>query len=822
MKIRILLVASLFFYINIFAQPIQSKNSAGIKLALEKLQVLGSVLYIAAHPDDENTAVLSYFSLHKKTRTGYLSLTRGDGGQNLIGPEKGDLIGVIRSSELLEARKVDNVEQFFTRAIDFGYTKSEQEAIELWGEQEILSDIVYVIRKFKPDVIITRFPPSGIQTHGHHTASASLAVRAFNMSGNPEVYPEHLKYVDTWQAKRIVWDSWLPYDEEIKVDLNEFSKEDIGEYNKFLGKSYTEISAESRSKHRSQGFGARGRRGSRLAYFQLLDGDSLTNDLLSDVDLTWGRIPGADPILHAITEINEKYNSADPSGSIKGLLNLYRQLSQMPESYWVSVKKEEVKNLIRDCSGLWFEAISDDYAYSLGDSVKINIEITNRSQNRISLSSIELPYIGRINKESVLDYNENLNFNASIVIPRQAELSQPFWLKNPHDGWIFSIENLDDRVVSQRNSNLLVQYTFEYDGMKITYDAPLLYRWIDRVTGEQYRNVDIRPPVTLNLENRVYIFPDNKSRDITVKLKSYSNDLSGKIRIKTDSGWLVTPESINFSLGEKYSEDQYQFALTPPAGNNTSTIQVIAEINGESYSKSIFQIDYEHIPRQTVITNSEAKSVKLDMAVSGNKIGYIEGAGDEIPQSLQVLGYDVVLLSDNDIENMPLAGFDAIITGIRAYNTRDRISYYNDKLHEYIYNGGNLIVQYNVAFGLQTEKIGPYDFTISHDRVTKENAEVTILNPDHPLLNYPNKITAEDFDGWVQERGLYFSNEWSEEYETIVSCYDPGEEPKAGGLIYARYGEGSFIYTGYSWFRQLPAGVPGAYRIFANLISGGK
>lgn len=821
MKIRILLVASLVLYINSFAQPIQPKNSAGIKLALEKLQVLGSVLYIAAHPDDENTAVLSYFSLHKKMRTGYLSLTRGDGGQNLIGPEKGDLIGVIRTLELMEGRKVDGVEQFFTRAIDFGYTKSEKEAIEIWGEQEILSDIVYVLRKFKPDVIITRFSLLGIQTHGQHTASASLAVRAFNMAGDPTVYPEHLEHVDTWQAKRIVWDSWLPY-EDNDVDLNEYATEDIGEFNKLLGKSYTELSAESRSKHRSQGFGARGRRGSMLAYFQLLDGDSLTNNLLSDVDLTWGKVPGADSIINTITGINNKFESADPSRSIEGLLQLYNQLSKMPDNHWGRVKKEEVKQLIRDCSGLWFEAIADDYAYSIGDSVKISIEITNRSQNRISLSSIELPYIGKIIKETALVYNENLNINESIIIPDQAELSQPFWLKNPHDGRLFAVEKLDERITAQSKSNLLAQYTFKYDDIEITYDAPLLYRWVDRVTGEHYRNVAIHPHVTVNLDNRVYIFPDNASKDISVKLKGYSKDLSGKLGLKIDNGWLVSPESINFSLSEKYSEDQFQFTVTPPAGNNTSTIEVIAEINGDNYTKSIFEIDYEHIPRQAVFTNSAAKMVKLDMAISGNKIGYIEGAGDEIPQSLQVLGYDVVLLSDDDIESMPLDGFDAIIAGIRAYNTRDRISYYNDKLLEYVYNGGNLIVQYNVAFGLQTEKIGPYDFTISRDRVTRENAEVTILKPDHSLLNYPNKITTEDFNGWVQERGLYFSNEWSEEYETIISCYDPGEEPKEGGLIYTRYGEGSFIYTGYSWFRQLPAGVPGAYRIFANLISGGK
>lgn len=821
MKIKFLLFAGIILYTNCFAQPIQSKNSAEIKLALEKLQVLGTVLYIAAHPDDENTAVLSYFSLHKKMRTGYLSLTRGDGGQNLIGPEKGDLIGVIRSGELLKARSVDRVEQLFTRAVDFGYTKSEEEAVEFWGEDNILSDIVFAIRKFKPDVIITRFPPSGVQTHGQHTASASMGVKAFKLAGDPDSFPEQLNLVDAWQPKRIVWDSWLPYYEEAEVDLDEFVTEDIGEYNTLLGKSYTEISAESRSNHRSQGFGARGRRGSRLAYFQLLAGDSLGSGLFSDIDVTWARIDGSQAVNNLINDLNTNFDPSDPSKSLNGLIELYEALASMPDNYLIEQKRNEVKQLIRDCSGLWFEAVADDYTYAAGDSITINFEVTNRSKINISLSSIELPFGGRLNNDSQLLYNENFNGQETIQIPEAAELSQPFWLSDPHDGKLFTINNFEDRIKSKKDPALTAGFVFEIEGLKLAFNSPVLYRWVERVTGEHYRNVEIRPPATINLDNRVYVFPDNYSKDINVKIKGYSNNLDGQLKLKIDNGWTVTPESINFSLTDKYDEDQFQFTVVPPGGNSTSSVEVIAEIGGDIYSQSISEINYEHLPRQTVLAEADAKLVKLDMATHGNKIGYIEGAGDEIPKALQVLGYDVVLLSDYEIENLPLQEYDAIIAGIRAYNTRERIAFYNDKLMEYVYNGGVYIVQYNVSFGLQTDKIGPYDFNISRDRVTMENAEVTILEPEHLLLNYPNKITPDDFSGWVQERGLYFSNEWSEEYETIFSSSDPGEEPASGGLIYARYGKGSFMYTGYSWFRQLPAGVPGAYRIFANLILGG-
>ncbi len=822
MKIRFLLAASVIIYTISFAQPIHQKNSAEIKLALEKLQVLGSVLYVAAHPDDENTAVLSYFSLHKKLRTGYLSLTRGDGGQNLIGPEKGDLIGVIRAGELLEARKIDRVDQFFTRAIDFGYTKSEKETIQFWGEENIVSDIVYVIRKFRPDVIITRFPPEGIQTHGQHIASASLAVKAFNMAGDPEAYTGQLDKVKPWQAKRIVWDSWLPYYEESEVDLKDFVTEDVGEYNKLLGKSYLEIRGESRSKHRSQGFGARGYRGSYPAYFKLLEGDSARTDLFSGIDISWERIQGTEAISNKILELNQNYDSADPSKSIDGLLDLYQELSKMPQSLWVEVKREEVKQLIKDCSGIWFEATAEDYSYSFHDSVKINMEVTNRSDFGIYLSSIKLPYNEAIIKNTELPYNENVEITDTITIPGSADISQPFWLKKPHNGLIFSVENFEERVASKRNSGLTINFNLRFGDVELVYETPLYYRWVDRVSGEHYRLVEIRPPVTANLENGVYIYPNNDSRNIDVRLKGFSDNITGNLRATVNDGWNITPQKIDFALGEKYAEENYKFSVSPPEDFGSANVVIITEVNGKEFSKSIFEIDYEHLPRQTVLSVSEAKLVKLDISTYGDKIGYIEGAGDEIPKALQVLGYDVVMLSDDDIEALPLADFDAIITGIRAYNTRDRIAFYNDKLLDYVYNGGNLIVQYNVSFGLQTEKIGPYDFTISRDRVTRENAEVTILDPDHVLLNYPNKITSNDFKGWVQERGLYFPNEWAEEYETIISCFDPGEDPKEGGLIYAEYGKGSFIYTGYSWFRQLPAGVPGAYRIFANLIAGGK
>lgn len=817
-------IATVFFFAflintNAIAQRIEIPNTAELQIALEKLDVLGSVLYIAAHPDDENTSALAYFSKGRKYRTAYLSLTRGSGGQNLIGPEKGAEIGIIRTQELLAARQIDGAEQFFTRAIDFGYSKTHEETFDFWGKEEILADIVWVIRKFRPDVIITRFPPDRYGGHGHHTASALLIKDAFQAGGDPNKFPEQLKYVEPWQAKRLSWNSWRPSQEEIQ----DLQKIDIGEYNPLLGKSYSEMAAESRSKHRSQGFGSSGRRGTRYDYFKHLDGDPAKTDMFDGIDTSWKRIPGGRKVGQILEETIESFNPHLPSRSILKLLEVYSELNRLRETNWVKIKKEECLRVIQSCAGLWMEAISDDFTAAPGDEIRVNTTIVNRSDFPFTLEKISFPGIAPVVfVNHPLKNNDPHTVEKTIRIPKDYSISQPYWLRhNPQKG-LFSVEKQDVLGLAENPPSIRVRISLRTNGTLLEYDSPLLFRWTDRVDGEHYRPFEILPVVTINLENKVSIFADDTPKEIRVKIKSHSQNINGTIRLKGNEKWQITPVSFPLSIEGKYEEKSVTFIVSPPQVPDETVFIPEVEINGGKIDRALVEISHPHIKRQVYFPESRIKVVKLNVKRLGSKLGYIIGAGDEVADGLRHLGYEVILLNDAMLENMELSQFDAIITGIRAYNTRERLKYQQQKLLQYVKNGGTLIVQYNVSRGLQTTDIGPYPFTIGRDRVTRETASVSFLDPTHPLLNFPNKITKNDFEGWVQERGLYFAAQWDEKYETVLSSHDPNEEEKEGGLLFTRYGEGIFIYTGYAWFRQLPAGVPGAFRLFANMISAGK
>ena len=810
---------ALLIHTNTIAQRIEIPNSAELQIALEKLNVLGSVLYMAAHPDDENTSALAYFSKGRKYRTAYLSLTRGSGGQNLIGPEKGAEIGIIRTQELLAARQIDGAEQFFTRAIDFGYSKTHEETLDFWGREEILADIVWVIRKFRPDVIITRFPPDRYGGHGHHTASALLIRDAFQTAGDPNKYPEQLKSVELWQAKRLFWNSWRPSQEEIQ----NLQRIDIGEYNPFLGKSYSEMAAESRSKHRSQGFGSSGRRGIRYDYFKHLSGDPAKADLFDGIDTSWERIPGGQTVDQLLEETIKSFNPHLPSRSIPELLEVYSELNRLRETHWIKIKKEECLRVIQSCAGLWMEAISTDYAAAPGDEIRVNTTIVNRSDFPFTLEKISFPGIApEVVVNHFLKNNDPHTVEKTIRIPRDYSISQPYWLRHKPQKGLFSIEKQDVLELAENLPSIRVRISLRTNGILLEYESPLLFRWTDRVDGEHYRPFEIRPVVTINLENKVSIFADDTPKEIRVKIKGHSPNIHGRIRLKGNKKWQISPASFPLSLEGKYEETSVTFVVSPPQVPDETVLIPEAEINGEKIDRALVEISHPHIKRQVYFPESRMKVVKLNIKRVGSKLGYIMGAGDEVPEGLRSLGYEVILLNDELLENIKLSEFDAIITGIRAYNTRERLKYQQQKLLQYVKNGGTLIVQYNVSRGLQTTNIGPYPFTIGRDRVTGENASVSFLNPTHPLLNFPNRITKDDFEGWVQERGLYFATQWDEKYETVLSSHDPGEGDKKGGLLFTRYGEGIFIYTGYAWFRQLPAGVPGAFRLFANMISAGK
>jgi len=794
-------------------------NAAEIQLGLEKLNVVGSVLYIAAHPDDENTAALAYFSKGRKLRTAYLSLTRGDGGQNLIGSERGAEIGIIRTQELLAARGIDGGEQYFTRAIDFGYSKTPEETLAFWGKEAVLADVVWVIRSFRPDVIVTRFPVDRPSGHGHHTSSALLAREAFHAAGDPQRFPEQLDRVETWQTKRLFWNGWRLSDQ----DRAEAASVDVGEFDPLLGSSYSEIAATSRSMHKSQGFGAAGRRGTRYEYFKLVEGPPAGKELLSGIDTSWSRVPGGSDLGVKLNEITERFDPRDPARSLPLLLEAYSEMRSLEPTGWVEVKQKELLGLIQACAGLWIEAISTDFAAAPGDVVTVNTTLVNRSDHPFKLKNISFRDLETSNVQNVmLENNTPHTIESSIRVPRGYPTSQPYWLRNSPEKALFSVSDQSLIGRAENAPSLQVKIVLDGQGENLEFLVPVHYRWTDRVDGESYRLFEVRPKVTVDIDDGARIFADTNPQELRVRVKAHSSGIEGTLRLSGDSDWRVVPESIPFSLSEKYDEAEFSFEVTPPDDPGDATFLARADVGGTSYSRALVSITHPHIKRQVYFPESTLKMVKLEVERRGDTIGYIMGSGDEVVEGLRHLGYDVTLLSDDELESGDLGRFDAIISGIRAYNTRERLAVVQPRLLKYVEDGGTLIVQYNVSRGLVTEELGPYPFTIGRDRVSEENAPVTILAPDHVLMNVPNKITQKDFDGWVQERGLYYATQWDGRYETVVASHDAGEPDTAGGLVFTRYGKGVFIYSGISWFRQLPAGVPGAYRLFANMIASGK
>ncbi len=795
-------------------------DSSYLQLLLKKLTVVGGALYVGAHPDDENTAALAYLSLGKFVRAGYLSLNRGEGGQNLIGPEQGELLGVIRTQELLAARQVDHAEQFFTRAVDFGFSKSPDESLQKWGKENVLSDVVWVIRKFQPDVIITRFPKEG-GGHGHHTASAILAEEAFAAAADPSRFPEQLKYVQPWQAKRLVWNRYS-WNQQQLTDAEKASlvKIDLGEYSPVLGKAYTELAGIGRSNHKSQGFGDSEDRGKAIEYFRHTAGEQAKEDLFEGIDLSWKRVTNGEKIGAVLEQASKNFRPEDPQATIPALLKAYSMMKALPSQPAVAKKMEDVGEAIQACAGLWLEAISAEESVTPGGETKVKVTVINRSRLPLSLRSIDLNNSNTIEDPSQpLVYNEPVSHEIAVRVPADQSYSQPYWIQQDSGRPFANVNNQLWIGLPELPAPFQAKIHLQAGQEDLTFTVPVLHRWIDPVEGERYRNLEVIPEVALNVREPVTVFTARETKEITVELKSGQEKVSGETRLHLPEGWTATPASQAFSLQKKNQTEPVRFQVTPSAEAKSGSFQVEAATGTKQISRGIITIDYPHIPPQTLFPVATGKLVRLDLKKTAGTIGYIAGSGDSIPEALTQVGYPVRLLSDEDLLFGNLSTIDSIVVGIRAYNTRPQLKTAQSRLLEYVNQGGTMVVQYNTLQDLNQEGLGPYPFRVSRDRVSVEEAAVTFLKPDHVLLNSPNKITAQDFDGWIQERGLYFPDQWDSRFETVLACNDPGEPPKEGGILYTHYGKGIYIYTGYSFFRELPAGVPGAYRLFMNLIS---
>lgn len=809
----------------ITAQAPKRWTSSDIHDAIKKLNVLGSVLYVAAHPDDENTRMIAYMANERKMNTAYLSLTRGDGGQNLIGKEIRESLGVIRTQELLMARSVDGGQQMFTRANDFGYSKTSTETLKIWEEDQVVADVVWAIRKFQPDVIINRFShDTNRKTHGHHTTSAVLSHKVFDMVGDPKVFPEQLEYVDVWQPTRLFFNtSWWFYGSREnfnKADKKDMLSVDVGVYYPMKGKSNNEIAAESRSMHKCQGFGSRGVRGSEQEYLQFLKGKRPTNDVFDGINTTWTRVKGGAPIGELISKIDKEFQHHNPAASIADLMKAYKMIQEMENEHWKAIKTKEIKGIIEGALGLFFEAIAEDYSATIGEDVELNIEVVNRLGNNVFLKEIILPTKTIKVDENMLT-NQKYAYSETINITEEMGYSNAYWLNEEASLGMYTVKNQLLRGLPETPKATYADFNFVIEGEEISYRRDIAYKKTDPVKGEVYRPFEVTPPVFANITEDVYVFANDEAKSLQVTVKAGTNDLKGVLTLDLPQGWTASPKEVKVALGRKEEEQTFTFKITPPSTQSVGQVKAKVTIGDVVYDDELVLIEYDHIPTQTVLLPSSAKIVRIDLKKKGEKVGYVMGAGDVIPESLKQIGYDVTLLDDADLNAENLKQYDAVIIGIRAYNTRERLKFSQSELLKYVEEGGTMIVQYNTTRELKVDdtEIGPYPLELSRDRVSVEEAEVRFLKPEHVVLNFPNKITEKDFDDWVQERGLYFPSKWDDKYDAILSSNDPNETPKDGGLLVAKHGKGFYIYSGYSWFRELPAGVPGAFRLFTNMIS---
>lgn len=824
-------LVAFLFSVMLVAQKPNKLTSNQIYEKVQKLNFLGSALYIAAHPDDENTRLISYLANYQKARTGYLSLTRGDGGQNLIGPEIRELLGLIRTQELLAARRIDGGEQLFTRANDFGYSKDPKETLEFWEKDNVLSDVVWAIRTFKPDVIINRFDHrTAGTTHGHHTTSAMLSVEAFDLANDSTKYTAQLKNTEVWQPKRLFFNTgrfFYNNETEFKnATEGKLTAFDVGMYYPLKGLSNNEVAALASSQHLCQGFGRLTTRGTELEYVEFLKGDKPkdVSDIFSGINTTWNRIKGGGEIGDILYDVEKNFDFSNPSKHLPQLLNAYDKIKLLEDSHWRKIKLKQIKEIIEAAAGLYLEVSATISSTTPNGEVTIKIEVLNRSTVTTFFDSYRFKENGVTiikSLEKQLENNVRINITDTIKL-KNKPYSDPYWLRNKGTLGMYAVNNQLQIGKPESDRPLQVEFNLNIWEHKITFTKDIVYRYSRSDAGEIYEPFEVLPEVTTKLITKVMIFSDDTPQKVQVSVRAGTMNVTGFVSLQAPSNWKISPKQIPFSIAQKGDNVTVDFMVTPPTNQSEGILKSIATIDGKDFTKELVEINYNHIPKQSVLLNSEAKIVRLNIQKNGNYIGYIVGAGDVVPENLRQIGYQVIEINPEEINEENLHKFDAIVLGIRAYNTVDVLKFKQKFLLEYVEKGGNMIVQYNTGGRRGIDVGAPFKLNISRDRVTDETATVRLLAKNHSLLNFPNKIVASDFDGWVQERGLYFPDEWGKEFTPILSMNDKDEPPRNGSLLVAKYGKGHYIYTGISFFRELPAGVSGAYKLFANMLSIGK
>ena len=810
------------------AQPTPLQGSAELHELLDRLNTVGTALMLGAHPDDENTAVLAYLARGRHLRTVYFSATRGEGGQNLIGTEQGDLMGVIRTHELLEARRIDGGEQEFASVVDFGYSKTPEETLSIWGEERLLRDMVRVIRKVRPDVIVSRFPPRpGSGGHGQHTAVGWTGPLAFEAAADADRFPD--LGLPPWRTRRYYFNvpTFNRRMEQAAGREPGRLRVELGQYDPVLGKSFAEIAGESRSMHRSQGMGTSQRKGSVPAYFEYVAGERASNDLFDGIDTSWDRLPGGGRVGNSLAQARASYDPRDPVAILPHLLSAYEALKELsgPEA---SYKREELERAIEIASGVWVDATAERWNAVPGGRLEIELEVLRRTGPAWQWLETRLEGVAgaTVSGGGALEADQVSTQSTTVTIPEDPCYSHPHWLQSETSG-----HDRCGEVPESPGPSPLLTAVFNFgtpEGVEVEIRKPVLYRWVDRSFGERSRPVAVVPAVTVAFARENRIFPRREPAEIRVRLASHAAAAVAAVRLDAPAGWQVEPASQEVAFERSGQERTATFQVTPPNLASSGELTATVTVDGTEIRHGLRTIEYDHMPATPVFPPATMRVERFEVELLASEIGYVMGAGDKVPDALGQLGATITLLGPEDLAGGDLERFDAVVTGVRALNTRPDLIAARERVLEYVENGGTLVVQYNTSSFRRgpgagpSATLGPYPMTASRLRVTDERAEIRFTSEGHALLSRPNKIAAADFKGWVQERGLYFMSGWDERYDAVLECADPGEEPLRGGLLYARYGKGAYVFTGYSWFRQLPAGVPGAYRIFANLISAGK
>jgi len=782
----------------------------GLGQRLKRLQTTASVMMIGAHPDDEDSALLAYLARGENARTAYLSLTRGDGGQNIIGPELFESLGVIRTEELLQARRLDGAEQFFTRAYDYGFSKTLDEAKRKWPEEIIKCDVVRAIRSFKPLVVISLWSGTANDGHGQHQYSgyiSPIAVKAAGDSG---------QCADAGPAWQVLKFYGRGGDSQTALRIN------TGKYDPLFGRSYFEIAMEGRSQHRSQGEGRVELRGDQFSTLRLVD----------------SRVAKVEKETNVFDGLDTKPKSPPPtSASLDDLVAAYKERPANASD------RGDLAEAIKLAAGIQIDALADRETVVPDQQFDIAVKVYSRNAPDSKVKAItwssaawhvtkaEPP--GTANAAFVSRESANQFSYFTARVPGDAEPTQPYWLKVERKGEMFVWPTDSDQDLPFQPDPLVVSVKVEMNGTDVTFEQPVQYRFADPARGEIRRDLNIVPALSVAMDQNILIVPDGgkiQKRRLTMTV---TNNTSGPITgvadlmINSQNDWKIVPSTSAISLKIRGEKVSVPYDITIPSGTNSGSYDVTGSVTvGESkFDQEMHTIAYPHIQSHRFYSQAQTKAEIFELKTIPVNIGYIMGSGDDVPDGIRQMGLNVSMI--DDLSSADLSKFDSIVVGIRASEVRPDFAANNNKLIDWVRNGGNLIVQYQRSAFAQ-QNLAPFPMTMndtqrtaagSTSRVVDENAKVTILEPTNPVFNFPNKITEADFEGWIQERDLYNWVTFDKQYTPLLESHDAGEQPNNGGMVIAQIGKGTYVYTSYSWFRQLPAGVPGAYRMFANLLS---